>query len=137
MRNQTAKSVIGLISSHRRVYEGRSDDQREEARMTAEIKLKGVVPWSNSRVSCPACDATGVLYGKVIKEHQPKYEDNALLVDTEYLADRFECFVCELRLGRLEEILHAGLEPRFTFESVTDLHELYEPDYFEDAYMNM
>ncbi len=123
------------IAAHQRVF------AQKDAKTRDELAKKGaastwLVPHAHDRRKCPACDNEGTVTGKLIKELPPAWIDGSLQVDQEFIATAFECPVCELSLKSVEEVSVAGLEPRFTQHRVTELHELYEPDY-EQEYDNM
>lgn len=132
---ETAKAVRGKIKTHKKDFLGRSSEEREELVRMARLKSSLGPPWATSTL-CPACGSRSLLHGELIKEMKPQYEDDALRVDQEYLASSLTCTACGLELNSLEEILHAGLEPRFILQRITELHEFFEPDY-RDEYMNM
>lgn len=88
------------------------------------------------RLSCPACDCDGWLFGMEIESHREPVEydpEDGAAWQTEsvtYASESFMCMACNLRLeGRIE--LHAaGVIDEFV-ES-RDVEPDYEPDYGND-----
>jgi hypothetical protein len=76
------------------------------------------------------------LTGTRFKELPEQYSDGDLYMDVEYLPTSFQCKACELSLGSIEEIAHAGLPTHFTKVESTSLHDLYEPEHYQE-YDNM
>jgi hypothetical protein len=65
-----------------------------------------------------------------------EYADGELSMEVEYLASSFLCDACQLPLGSIEEVAHAGLPTHFTKTESTSLHDLYEPEHYQE-YDNM
>ena len=131
---ETAKAVKGKIHSHGDAFKAHSDAERIELARLANVKAR-LMPTGFQPVSCPACASNAIARGELIKEMKPKYDGDVLRMDLEYLVVGLRCPACELELNGVEEVLHAGLEPRFLDERVTELHEFFEPDHY-DEYMN-
>ena len=74
--------------------------------------------------------------GPRFKELPEQYSDGELYNEVEYLAVAFKCKACELSLGSIEEIAHAGLPTHFKKVESTSLHDLYEPEHYQE-YDNM
>ena len=123
------------LAEHKKLYDAMPAPEKKELREAAAARLK-LLQLGLKKQTCPACGNLGALRGDLIKELRPEYKDETLYIDQEYLASEFKCLVCELGLPNLEEISHASIEPRFIQTRETDLHELSEPDYYDD-YMNM
>ncbi len=134
-RREIESSVKSKIAAHRKVFSDKTPEDQSSARAIAEARA-GLLRAGLTLQDCPACGSKGLLRGELIKELKPRYEDELLLVAQEFLAVAFKCPVCDLAFQSLEEIAHSGIEPRFTQERATELHELFEPEYDGD-YMNM
>lgn len=129
------KSVKDRIAAHAKVFNQKSQQDRQKLQTDAEIRARHL-PNGSKPHACPACNNSGALGGELIKEMKPVYEDEVLLIDQEFLAANFRCFACDLQLHNPEELAHSGIEPRFSGQRITDLHELFEPEE-PDPYMNM
>ena len=128
-------AVKSRITAHKKVFESKSEEERKAALQAAEVATMAIHSGEESR-SCPACGAKGTLYGAKVKEFPAKYEHQELLIDVQYLAAKFKCASCGLSLNGVEEITHAELDTHFVETTSTSLHELYEPEYYEE-YDNM
>jgi hypothetical protein len=135
LNNEIKSTVKSTISTHKQNFFGKSSQEQARLKAEANIAVKrlrlGLVA-----CDCPACGGKGVLRGDLIKELEPVYKDEELLVDQIYLAREFRCLACELTLKGLEEIAHADIEPQFTETTSTSLHDLYEPEHYLE-YDNM
>jgi hypothetical protein len=127
--------VKGRLGAHAKVFADKTPEEQNALLLEAKAALLELER-ATKRERCPACPGDGLLAGNLIKERPPVYLDGTLYVEGEYLAKQFRCFVCQLVLRNVEEIVAAGVEPRFTDRRETSLHELYEPDYY-DEYDNM
>jgi hypothetical protein len=128
-------SVRSKIAAHARVFEDKPTEEQESLRTLAESRAR-LTPTGLTTHPCPACGSDGLLRGDLIKQLRPEYEEEMLLVDQEYLAVEFKCLACDLALHSPEEVAPSGIEPRFSQRRATSLHELFEPEYY-DEYMNM
>jgi hypothetical protein len=135
LEREIESSVRSRLAAHAKVF----NEKPEEARQQLKVEAAGAVmrlPLGRAKERCPACGVEGVVSGDLIKELPAVYADDQLLIDQEYIATAFECLACGLVLRSIEEVRSAGLEPRFSAQTATSLHELYEPEYY-DEYDNM
>lgn len=135
LNDKTIGVVKGKIAAHKKVFESKSEGEQKNLLQASQVAALKVSSGDKPQ-KCPACDGAGTLSGERVKEFLAKYEDEELLVDVQYLANTFKCACCGLRVKGVEEIAHAGLETHFTETISTSLHELYEPEYYEE-YDNM
>jgi hypothetical protein len=135
---EAAKAVRGRIAKHAKTFSALPSEERASLATTAAVKAALLAPLAPgaTAVDCPACRSRAIMRGELIKEMKPRYADEMLLVGLEFLATSLKCVACGLDLNNIEEVHHAGLEPRFLGQRSTDVHELYESDY-EGDYMNM
>lgn len=135
LAKQTESAVKQRIADHAKAFISKSKSER--SKMTREARIALLRPRPAIKYEpCPACKTKGTLSGDLIKELAPKYVDDRLSIDQEFLASQFTCLACGLTLKNADEVALAGMEPRFTDTRETDLHELYEPEY-EEEYDNM
>lgn len=134
--SEAIKSTVkSRVSDYKKKFNAKPPQEQARLKGEASIAVKRL-PLGAVACHCPACEGKGILKGELIKELEPVYKDEELLVDQIYLASEFRCLACELALKGLEEIAHADIEPQFTETTSTSLHDLYEPEhYFE--YDNM
>ena len=76
------------------------------------------------------------MIGVRFKEFSEQYSEGELYMDVEYLPTAFQCLVCQLSPGSIEEIAQAGLPTHFKKVESTSLHDLYEAEHYEE-YDNM
>ena len=131
------KSALDKISKRRTWFGDHSEEKRQELEIRAGMITDIILKESDraTKNDCPACSCPGILIGTLAKEHRPRYDGEHIVIDQEFLATAFHCPACELKLTTLGEIVHADIEPRFSRSRFTSLHELFEPDLF-DEYMN-
>jgi hypothetical protein len=93
-------------------------------------------PRNQNACKCPACSGQGIITGQRFKELPEQYADGELYNEVEYLGTSFQCKACDLSLNTIEEIAHAGLSTHFKKTESTSLHDLYEPEHYQE-YDNM
>lgn len=128
-------AVKGKISAHKKVFDSKSAEEQKQLSQAAEI-VALAVRFGDQIRKCPACGSEGTLHGGKVKEFPAKYEHEELMVDVQYVATGFKCSACGLHLKGVEEVTHAGLDTHFTETRSTSLHELYEPEHYQE-YDNM
>lgn len=84
----------------------------------------------------PRMRGQGKLTGNRFKELPEEYSEGELYIEVEYVPTSFQCKACELSLGSIEEIAHVGLPTYFKKVELTSLHDLYEPEHYQE-YDNM
>ena len=135
LNEETLRSVKSRISAHKKVFESKPKNEQNQLKRASNV---GSHQWltGHERETCPACGATGVIVGDMVKEFPTRYEDEELVVDVQFLASEFSCKCCGLSLKGIEEIQHAEISTHFVETTATSLHELYEPEYYRE-YDNM
>jgi|SRR5208282_197134 len=128
-------SVKVKISAHKKMFEAKKEDEREKL-LDAASSIFAMPRYNEYACTCPACGGQGKLTGTRFKELPEQYSDGELLMDVEYVSTSFQCKVCELLLASIEEIAHAGLPTHFKKIESTSLHDLYEPEHYQE-YDNM
>ena len=125
------------IAAHRRVFEEKDEDQRQLLINTARVQSQSgeIVADLAAIVECPACASSGLVTGREIRKSAPYIVGDELVEEITGLAETFVCFACELKLSNISEIRWSGIEPNFTSEVATNLHELQEMEYYME-YMN-
>jgi hypothetical protein len=136
LSDEVLKAVKTKISGHKRAFSAKLKEEQEELLNGARMSTGYIYSHKDVARACPACGAQGVLSGIKVKEFQEKYEEGELLMDVQYLANGFNCSACSLELKGEEEIAHSGLSTHFIRTNARSLHELYEPDHYQE-YNNM
>ena len=128
-------SVKSTIAAHKRVFEGKGNEEKDALRNEAWVKSH-VGDETSTSVSCPACLCENAIKGREIARSRPYYEDDQLFEDVTILSQSYFCNACGLNLPTLAHLQIAGLEPQFTVVSITDLHQHQEFDFYDYEYMN-
>jgi hypothetical protein len=128
-------AVKGKISAHKKVFESKPENEKKKL-LDATSSIFAHPSYDQYACECPACGAQAKLTGVRFKELPEQYSDGELYMEVEYLPTSFQCSACELSLGSIEEIAHAGLPTHFKKIESTSLHDLYEPEHFQE-YDNM
>jgi hypothetical protein len=128
-------TVKGKVAAHQKVFQGKHPDEKKRL-LDATSSIFAFPNHNQHSCACPACGGQGKLTGVRFKELPEQYSDGELYMEVEYLPTSFQCKACELSLGSIEEIAHAGLPTHFKKVESTSLHELYEPEHYQE-YDNM
>ena len=130
-------SVKQSIAAHRKVFEDRSEEERQQLRSEALIRslTANVSSDLSATTDCPACSSSGLVTGRSIRKSRPYYNGENLLEEVTCLSETYSCHACGLRLPSASDLRWSGIEPQFTVEIETSLHELQEMEYYEE-YMN-
>ena len=128
-------AVKSKIAAHAKVFEGKSKEEQVKLLQVGKI-LAPTLELGEVVRSCPSCGGDGILSGDKVKEFPEKYQDEELTVDVQYLATHFRCACCGLVIKGVDEVVHAGLSTHFLGTISTSLHDLYEPEYYQE-YDNM
>jgi hypothetical protein len=136
LNESVLKAVKKKIAAYHAVFETKSDEEKKKL-LDAASSIFAIVTNHNQHLcACPACQGNGMLTGSRFKELAEQYSDGELYHDVEYLSAFFQCNACELSFSSIEEIAHAGLPTHFKKMESTSLHDLYEPDHYQE-YDNM
>jgi hypothetical protein len=128
-------AVKAKIAAHQKVFEAKSADEKKKL-LDATSSIFAMPSYNQHSCKCPACGGQGTITGVRFKELPEQYSDGELYNEVEYLGTSFQCRACELSLNSIEEIAHAGLPTHFTKVESTSLHDLYEPEHYQE-YDNM
>ena len=135
LNEAVVSAVKGKITAHNKVFEAKPADEKKKL-LDATSSVLALPSYNQYTCTCPACGAQGMLTGTRFKELPEQYSDGELYNEVEYLSTTFQCKACELSLGSIEEIAHAGLPTHFKKMESTSLHDLYEPRHYQE-YDNM
>ncbi len=135
LNESVLSAVKAKIAAHKKVFEAKSPAEKKKL-MDATSSILDFPGYNQYRCKCPACGGKASLTGKRFKELPEQYSEGELYMEVEYLATSFQCKSCELSLSSIEEIAHAGLPTHFKKTESTSLHELYEPEHYQE-YDNM
>jgi hypothetical protein len=128
-------TVKAKISAHLKMFEAKPNDEKKRL-LDATSSIIAYAGHNEHACTCPACGGQGNLTGTRFKELPEQYSEGELFMEVEYLATSFQCKACGLPLASTEEIAHAELPTHFTKVESTSLHDLYEPEHYQE-YDNM
>lgn len=135
LNESVLSNVKSRIAAHNRVFASKSDAEKKKLLDAASSIMAGP-SYNQCACTCPACNARAIITGTRFKELPEQYADGELYNEVEYLAAGFKCGACELSFISIEEIAHAGLRTHFKKVESTSLHDLYEPEHYQE-YDNM
>ena len=132
-------SVKQSIADKKREFDAKPEDDRAQLnnQATATARQVHLLNEHTQVVDCPACTSQGILSGRQIRGSRPYFEDDRLLEQVICLAESFLCFACGLNLPTASQVqLSGAMEPHFSVDIETNLHDLQLMDYYEEEYMN-
>jgi hypothetical protein len=135
LNENVLSAVKKKIAAHKGVFEGKSAEEQKKL-LEAASSIFATPSYNQNSCKCPSCGGQGIISGQRFKELPEQYSDGELYNEVEYLGNSFQCKACELTLGTIEEIAHAGLSTHFTKIESTSLYDLYEPEHYQE-YDNM
>ena len=127
------------IADKKREFDAKPEDERERLVNQAGASARLVQPWSRHRlrVDCPACTSQGIVFGRQLRSSKPYFEDDRLLEQVICLSESYLCLACGLSLPTASHVQLSGvIEPQFSVDIETSLHELQMMDYYEEEFMN-
>ena len=127
------------IADRKREFDAKPDAEREQLTNQAVAGARQVRPWNKHTlmVDCPACASQGIVFGRQLRSSRPYYEDDRLLEQVTCLAESYLCLACGLNLPTASHVQLSGvIEPQFSVDIETSLHELQMMDYYEGEFMN-
>lgn len=123
--DKSAQAVKGEVEAHRKVWEGKGDQER--GKLVAQADL-----WSSRhaghRVNCPACGSAALVFGEPVAPAIRTLDDDMIVERQEHLPTHFECVACGLRINNLSRLAVVGLADRFTNKQEYDAAQFYAPE---------
>lgn len=123
--DESAKAVLGDVSAHKKVWEGKSDDERTTLSSQA---LLWATRQTGHRVHCPSCKNISLVFGEPVSSPSQTLEDDMVVEKTEYLPNRFECVACQLKISGYSRLNAVELGERFVNTVHYDAAEYFAPD---------
>jgi len=124
-RTNTKERVQKRIASHRSVFETKSPDDQEHAKMEAEKRGEALAFEGHHRVSCPACSAIATVQGKAFGKEHMSDEDGDIVVRQAVTPTSFSCSACGLKLEGYAELEAAELGGHYTRRTTYTPDEYY------------
>lgn len=135
LNEEVMKSVKEKTAAHAKVWSAKTKPE-QQALTQAAFAATVLLGWGEVQCPCPVCSSNGTLSGTQVKEFPEKYENEELTVDVQFLSSEFRYVACGLHLKGVEEIAHSDVHTHFIETRSTSLHELYEPQHYQE-YDNM
>lgn len=130
-RADVRQKVQGQIAAHRRVFEAKPNDQREEAARRAQEQADQLAFQRHHRVACPACGSTATITGTAFGKESVEHADGEIIVRQSVSPNAFHCTACDLRLESYAELDAAGVGGHYTRRttySPEDYYGLADPE---------
>jgi hypothetical protein len=101
LRADKVSAVKAKIAAHKKVFEGKPAEEREQVVRQQATLSKG---WfaTQTRIKCPACESCSRLQGFIERVSKPVYDGDELLVKNVVLANRLVCNACGLVLADID-----------------------------------
>ncbi len=128
--DEKAQEAKGIVAAHKKVWEAKSEEERETAR-------KSAIVWASKheghRVDCPACGSKALLFGEAVSAPLKKFDEDLIQESHENLPTHFECIACGLKIAGLSKLSAIGLGDRYLKTYTYDAAEYYaSSDQFHD-----
>lgn len=126
-----AKSVLGDVEAHRKVWEAKGT--KDKKTLTARAGV-----WASKeaghRVECPACKNPALVIGEPIAEPHKELNGDEITERQEHLPYMFQCVACGLKVLGLSRISVVGLGDRYVKTQIYDASQYYAPEDPYDGY---
>ncbi|WP_454834351.1 hypothetical protein [Rahnella aceris] len=135
LNDETGKSVRQDINAYKKVWNDKSDEEKENSKGQAAI-------WSTRqsghRITCPACNSTALLQGTAasVVKTITNDENDEVIQKQSMLPSAFECVACGLKINGYSKLNACGLGDAFTKTTtytIPEFYNLYTEDDIEEA----
>ena len=130
-RNDTKQRVLSRISSHKTVFQSRSEQEKETAHADAGKEAKTLAYQGYHRVKCPACNGTAIVKGTAFGKEVVSDENGDIVVRQAVSPTFFSCSACQLKLEGYAELEVCGLGGYYTRRTTftpSEYYGLIDPD---------
>lgn len=124
-RNDTKQRVQSRISSHRAVFQAKSEPEQSHAQEEAEKLGESLSHQAHHRVTCPACGCVSTVQGKAFGKEHVADADAEIVVRQAVAPTRFSCSACGLKLDGYAELEAAELGGHYTRRTTYAPEEYY------------
>jgi hypothetical protein len=124
-RADVRQKVQGQIAAHRKVFEAKPLEQREEAAKRAQEQADKLAFQRHHRVACPACGSTATITGTAFGKESVEHADGEIIVRQSVSPSAFHCLACDLRLESYAELDAAGVGGHYTRKATYSPEEYY------------
>lgn len=124
-RDDSAKAVKGDVAAHAKVWEAKTQEERDSA-------MRAAMGWAlrhiGHRIKCPSCSSVALVNGEPISPPRVKLEEHEIVETQEHLPSIFECVACGLKISGLSKLSVVGLGDRYKKTITYDAAEYYAQD---------
>ena len=115
----------GLIAAHKKVFEGKPDDEKAAAAAKAKAEADQLAYVRHHRVTCPACQSVATVQGETFGLEHVSHDDGEIVVRTAVSPRTFSCPACGLKLEGYAELDAAELGGQYTRRTTYSPQEYY------------
>lgn len=123
--NEVKQRVQNLISAHRKVFQGRSEEQQQAAAKSAEDTANRLAYQRHHRVVCPACNNKATVQGTPFGSENVTHTADEIIVKRPVIPNTFACAACDLKLNGYAELIAANLGDQYTRTTTFSPDEYY------------
>jgi hypothetical protein len=106
--------VNSKVAAHKRVFDSRSQEEKDILFAESEKKLSQLVYLRHHRVSCPSCSGPATVQGDRFGRESRDDDEDEVVVRQSILPSSFTCDNCNLTLNGYAELCVVGLGDPYT-----------------------
>lgn len=133
LQDAAAKAVNQDIKAHAKVWENKTEDERNNAILQATT---WATRHTGHRTECPSCNSPALLQGSPSGEVTTSLDEDEIVQKQTMLPSSFECIACGLKVSGYSKLSACGLGDAFsekTTYTAAEFFELYTEDDLEEA----
>ncbi|WP_210526405.1 hypothetical protein [Pantoea ananatis] len=134
LNKQVQKIVRLQISAYEKVFNDKSEDEKEELKAMAEKEGELLSHNSHHRVTCPACSCVATVTGNEYGKEQVENKGDEIITRRSVIPTIFSCPACGLKLSGYAHLAAAGVADHYTnrtHHTPQDYYELVDPNDFD------
>jgi transcription elongation factor Elf1 len=124
-QNDVRQRVMSSISAHRKVFQDKTQEERDAAKRSAEERGRQLAAQREHRVTCPACQSVATVQGTPFGKENVTHDDGEIVVRQCVSPNSFSCSACGLKLQSYAELDAAGLGGQYTRRTTFSPEEYY------------
>lgn len=132
--NNVKQHVMSTIASHKTVFQERSKEDQEKAKVEAEELGEELATQRHHRVSCPACNCVATVQGRAFGKQQVSHGDDEIIVRQVVIPRSFSCSACGLKLAGYAQLETAGLGGHYQRKTIHTPEEFFGLIHPDDIY---
>lgn len=124
-KNTIRKDVEILLNAHRKVFQGKSEAEKQIAREEADRNGIILSTQRHHRVSCPACECVATVQGDAVGKEHVTHTEDSIVVKQAVIPTSFFCSACGLTLKGYGQLEVAGLGGHYKRTTTCTPEEYY------------